>query len=347
MRIAATIASTAKYIFTTIDGFTGLCTGTLISDTVPTSQIPYFLTANHCIESQSEASSTEYYWFFERTSCGGSIPSDVVRQTGGADLLATIGSTDTALLRLRSSLPEGAGFSGWTTRSAENKAVAGIHHPRGDLKKGSLGNTSDFVTVNASNSHIQTTWSNGTTEPGSSGSGIWFEENGQHYLVGSLTGGRASCDNLSESDYYGRFDVAFASLSSYLAPDDDTGDGSGTTGGLVNISSNGMVDKTGVSIGFIVRNSAKRFAITARGRGLSDPQLVLSHPDGSIIHQNDDWRSDETSQEIVALLSDNPLSDFDAAFLITLEPGVYILKASGVNGSVGRAITSVTEVTGD
>ncbi|RZI71756.1 MAG: hypothetical protein EOP80_14645 [Variovorax sp.] len=52
-------------------------------------------------------------------------------------------------------------------------------------------------------------WSAGTSEGGSSGSGLFTKINGKEYLTGQLYGGVASCTNPSGSDYYGRFDVAY------------------------------------------------------------------------------------------------------------------------------------------
>src|SRR5690606_27422856 len=52
----------------------------------------------------------------------------------------------------------------------------------------------------------------GTTEPGSSGSGLW-NQNG--HLIGQLYGGQASCGN-NVNDYYGRFDVSWSQLEAHL-----------------------------------------------------------------------------------------------------------------------------------
>ena len=41
-----------------------ICSGGLLNDTDTTTQIPYFLTANHCISRSSEASSLEVYFQF-------------------------------------------------------------------------------------------------------------------------------------------------------------------------------------------------------------------------------------------------------------------------------------------
>ncbi len=60
-------------------------------------------------------------------------------------------------------------------------------------------------------------WSQGLTEGGSSGSGLFL--NNGHYLVGQLYGGSSLCGSSSGPDFYGRFDVAYnAALSQWLSP---------------------------------------------------------------------------------------------------------------------------------
>ena len=110
--------SVANYLFTTRYGKTSTCTGSLPNDSDPATQIPYFLTADHCVSTQTEASSMEFHWFFEREECGGTMVRSV-RTTGGATLLASARglATDFALLRLNESPPNGVGLSGWTTAS--------------------------------------------------------------------------------------------------------------------------------------------------------------------------------------------------------------------------------------
>lgn len=51
--------------------FIFICSGGLVADTVGSSQIPYFLTANHCISKKNEANSMEAFFQFETSGCGG------------------------------------------------------------------------------------------------------------------------------------------------------------------------------------------------------------------------------------------------------------------------------------
>lgn len=204
--------------------YTYLCTGTLIADNVSGTSIPYLLTANHCITYQSEASNLNTYWFFQRSSCGGPDPTTVTQLTGGGNLLTRGVTTDHSLVQLNDTPPPGAVYSGWYSGTiVPGTDVTGIHHPQGDLKKISLGdfNAYDWYlgTPGGTQDHSRITWMNGTTEGGSSGSGIWYRTGGSDYLVGTLHGGYASCSAPSEPDYYGRFDMTYDYLYQWLDPD--------------------------------------------------------------------------------------------------------------------------------
>ena len=184
-------AATAKMIFTRPTGGTFLCTGVLMNDTDDSSFIPYFLTANHCIDTQAEARTLNTYWRFERASCGGVVPSQVNQLTGGADLLATDPGTDSTLLRLRDVPFTNSWYAGWDPQPLRYPTeVIGIHHPEGDLKKWSRGravrNTTTLLQPgNQRISAIRVEWTAGTVEGGSSGAGL-FDTGGR--LRGILSG---------------------------------------------------------------------------------------------------------------------------------------------------------------
>ncbi|MCW8167437.1 endoproteinase ArgC, partial [Verminephrobacter aporrectodeae subsp. tuberculatae] len=85
--------------------------------------------------------------------------------------------------------------------------VVGVHHPRGDLQKLSIGTitaynqcipitSSSFYCIpsNAqSGKFFSIAWNQGITEPGSSGSGLFHTIDGSRYLVGQLYGGSSRC----------------------------------------------------------------------------------------------------------------------------------------------------------
>lgn len=198
------------------------CTGTLLNDTDPGTQVPYFHTANHCIGSQAVASTLNTYWNFESTTCNVDVAADPVQLSGGADHLYSSAETDGALLRLRDAAPAGTTFAGWDAGALTASAsVTAIHHPGGDLKKVSFG---QHLPADSDGQHHAAGWLEGTTEGGSSGSGLFTLAADGYYLRGGLYGGDASCANtgsLSDPqniDWYSRFDVDFPNIQQYLAP---------------------------------------------------------------------------------------------------------------------------------
>ena len=219
--------ATAKMIFTTEDGYTAACTGTVLEDGAGGSVIPYFLTAHHCIETQSVARTLVTYWDFERAECEGDNPTTLTQLTGGADLLATHSESDSSLLRLRRPPPpldeEEREYASWDeTPLTHPTEVYGVHHPAADLKKYSAGLTVDFrdIYLDPDLQEVRTVevrWSQGTVEPGSSGSGL-FDEDGQ--LRGVLSGSPADME-CGASVVYGRFDRFFPLIRHHLEPDGD------------------------------------------------------------------------------------------------------------------------------
>ena len=351
--------SVAKYVFTTSSGFTSLCTGTLLNDTDTNTTIPYFLTANHCLSSQSEASSMEFFWFFQLQTCGVPNSGTISQQSGGATLRSTGRTNDHTFVELRQSPPQGVAFAGWSTNAVTSGAtVIGIHHPQGDLKKFSLGRTNGFEPFNTDGinvpSAIEVIWSDGTTEPGSSGSGLFLQQGSDFFLIGTLSGGFASCSFLDGPDFYGRFDQVFPLIQSFLAPGSGGGGGSSSSR-LLNISTNAFVDSGGMQAGFVVTGSgSKRFGIIAEdalgSNGLSDPvlEVVSFNPatgEQQLLASNDDWQNHPTATEVTAALrAPNTLNS--AALAVTLPGGnsAFLARVSGFQGTIGRAVISVQEI---
>lgn len=205
---------------------TYICTGTLLADTVTSSQIPYFYSADHCIDNQTVASTLNTFWRYEATSCRSGLAMDKVELAGGADYLYSdpdtnsVSGTDGLLLRLRNTPPAGAEFAGWDSAAlAVSSNIVGIHHPAGDVKKVSSGKQ-----LAVDGYHNVVAWLIGTTEGGSSGSGLFTADATGYYLRGGLYGGSAECANSGSTantqnrDYYSRFDVVFPHIRQWLAP---------------------------------------------------------------------------------------------------------------------------------
>ena len=271
-----------------------ICSGTLLNDKVDNSLVPYFLTANHCVDTVSVARTVEAWWFYQNARCGGStLDSRSTRTTSGTDLLSTNSRYDLSLLRIRGGVPGGLVFSGWTVNAINHPAgVYGIHHPDGAVKSYSAGSSvhnrlSDGV-VNA----IAVRWSDGTTEGGSSGSGLFLRNGG--YLVGALSHG-PNC-GYRITDKYGPFRDFFPQISRWMDPEgstpitdrDDHGDTS-SRATLVRLPSS--------TAGNLERSQDRdyfRFQLTTRDdlrvhtTGSTDTYGTLTRSGSSFSRQNDD-----------------------------------------------------------
>lgn len=217
----------AHYVFTDTNGLSYMCSGTVLADNDVYTQVPYFFTAAHCVNNQQAASTMDMFWLYANTTCGGTNHS-FTQTTGGAQLLMSKTALDTTFVRLNKNPPAGVLMSGWTnTPLTSNQAVTGIHHGLGSPKKYAMGNFQSHIrmeTINGGYSVIPDTngdfssvqWHTGITAPGSSGSGIWLEQGGKHYLNGSLLGGSSDCVNPNAPDEYTRFERTWPFISNWL-----------------------------------------------------------------------------------------------------------------------------------
>jgi hypothetical protein len=209
----------AKLLFTE-RGNSFVCTGTLLNDSIA-SNTPYLYTASHCMASQERASSLVTYWFFDAIACGSLSVPPYKTVTGGAVLLGRSVDSDWALVRLNTAPPANAMFSAWRAEAIPDfRAVTVIHHPHGDLKKLSDGSKSDYFTFSDNTSFARVRYTLGSTELGSSGSGLLtLGSNGSFYeLRGGLYAGNGSCSNPNGTDVYSRLDLAIPLIAQYLTP---------------------------------------------------------------------------------------------------------------------------------
>lgn len=230
------VRATARLIYTSAL-IQYACSGTLMNNSSQDGT-PYFLTANHCISDNLSALTATTYWQYESDRCGSNTPPSNNKTVSGATLVATWSTSDFSLLRLNSQ--PGASFnpywSGWDRSGQALGSGVGIHHPDGDVKKISIEND-PMVVVNGSANPLDATnadglyvrvggWDSGTTEPGSSGSGIW---NPANRVVGQLSAGNADCSNPNGQDYYGWLGQSWdgggtpaSRLKDWLAPSDNS-----------------------------------------------------------------------------------------------------------------------------
>ena len=206
------------------------CSGTLLNDNI-LSSTPYLLTANHCIGSQTVASTVYTEFKYRSLACNNAATGEYYPTAGVADLLYTAYATDTTLLKLRSS-PSASGvlYAGWdaTVPPATTTSIHSVHHPQGDQQRLSRGSVTGYSVRSTTNANLFTssnitngtildvTLTTGTTEGGSSGSALFKGADTNPQVIGQLYGGSpASCTTAGgtvaspKSNVYGRFDVAF------------------------------------------------------------------------------------------------------------------------------------------
>jgi lysyl endopeptidase len=209
-----------------------LCTGQLVND-VPGDNTPYFLTANHCEIGQTSstpASSLVVYWNYQASTCNGTTGSISQNQSGATLVAGDIGS-DFTLVRLNQppSTAFNVWYAGWDVTGTPSPSGVDIHHPQADIKKISTYDTTTtkaVVNLTGTSRNVQAwnvNWSQGATEDGSSGSGLY---NNDHHLIGVLSGGDSSCSTPNGTDAFGRLDAAWlgtgqpspSNVSSQLKP---------------------------------------------------------------------------------------------------------------------------------
>jgi lysyl endopeptidase len=206
--------------FTQEDGFTYLCTGQLLNDSI-SSNTPYLFSASHCLDSAQAARTLNTYWFFDAATCGSNAVPPYVQQAAGATMLARSVDWDWALVRLSAPPPPGVKFSAWRAEPLPtHTSVSVLHHPEGDLKKWSAGATLGYQLYTDGSSFAQVQYDQGTTEPGSSGAGLltYFGAGGYYEVRGGLWSGEASCQDPSGIDQYSRLDNMLPLTRQYLTP---------------------------------------------------------------------------------------------------------------------------------
>ncbi len=224
-----------------VGGTAKRCTGTLLADLDDETVAPFFLTAYHCISTQSVANTLQVTFFWERASCGGTIPTfSTLPSTIGATLLETDNTddgNDMSFFRLNGPLPGGLALAGWTT--AHPNLAYGIHHPAGSWKRvtylSAVGTCGGCTFCGDPFDYDYYDMDNGIIEGGSSGSGI-FNFSGQLFgqlfghccLFASCEGEDISCGNVDQHvAMYGEFETTHPIIRRWLE-----------IGGTINVDGN-------------------------------------------------------------------------------------------------------------
>jgi V8-like Glu-specific endopeptidase len=217
-----------------------ICSGGLLNDTDTTTQIPYFLTANHCISKSTEASSLEVYFQFWTTNCstGCYEPYNGVKpRTLGSTIVKTNRTGDYTLLKLSQAPPSGSVFLGWSTTAVANTngtALYRLSHPQGAPMAISMHTVNTSAVTCRSwprGSWVYSRDTYGATEGGSSGSPVCLVDG---KVVGQLSGACGTnlndvCDATRNATVDGAFASYFTEVESYL--------GSGGSGCVMHVAS--------------------------------------------------------------------------------------------------------------
>lgn len=192
-------------------GGSGICTGQLINN-CQNNGTPYFLTANHCLGGNN---SWVFRFNWNSPNCTPTTNAATNQTVSGSQLRANSAGSDVALLQLNSTPPANYNvfYTGWDKSGTAPTSSTCIHHPDGDIKKISFDyNAATQVSWGGAATWRIAAWEDGTTEPGSSGAGLW-NQNG--LLIGQLYGGTASCSN-NVNDYFGRLSTSYPLLQTWL-----------------------------------------------------------------------------------------------------------------------------------
>lgn len=190
------------------------CSGALINN-VRGDGTPYFLTANHCINSEAMAQTLVAYFNYENSTCT-SNDATLNQSLSGANLVANNSYSDFSLLELSQSPPDTYSpyFAGWNASNQLPTSGTCIHHPSGDPKCIAIdysplqGNDYqvqwDDNTISQLNTHWEVFYDVGTDESGSSGAPL-FDQNKR--VIGQLHGGDDT------SSLFGKFSISWSHSS--------------------------------------------------------------------------------------------------------------------------------------
>nr|MBP7515473.1 hypothetical protein [Flavobacteriales bacterium] len=157
----------------------GYCTGTLLNN-CNNDSIPYFLTANHCLESPSPPDTWVFRFNWDSPVCEPTENAPTDQTVSGSTQLVANPGSDMLFLQLSSQPPPefDVTYSGWDATGTIPDSTVCIHHPRGDIKKITHDNNAAAQqNVDVGNGPADCwhcfEYESGTTELGSSGSALW------------------------------------------------------------------------------------------------------------------------------------------------------------------------------
>lgn len=177
------------------------CSGALINN-VKEDETPYFLTANHCINSESIANTVITYFNYENSTCE-TDDASFSQTLSGATFKSGSKHSDFSLMLLNEYPPDEYNpfYAGWDVTGANPRSSACIHHPDGGPKCIAIASNTAFsypekidwfsedltlISTTLPDTHWNALFDEGFPEAGSSG-GPLFDQNKR--IVGQLHGG--------------------------------------------------------------------------------------------------------------------------------------------------------------
>ena len=241
--ITDTVVDDARFAVAHMQWISGpyiyICSGGLVADTDSTSEIPYFLSANHCISRGKDARNLEnYFQLTKPCGAGSGCPSifDIRdnhqdMRTLGASILSTGRDADYTLFQLKEMPPRDSVYLGWNSAPVaftNGESLYRISHPGGSPQSYSKHEVDASAQTCLSWPRGDRIYSKdllGATEGGSSGSPVI---NGTGQIVGQLSGACGYnldnvCDSNSNSTVDGAFAAYYDSVSQWLDPDSGGG----------------------------------------------------------------------------------------------------------------------------
>ncbi len=335
--VAISGKAVVKMAYTAADGGSYVCSGSMLNDTGGVGR--YFATAFHCISAQSEASSLQFGWFYERL-CNSTAINSSFTTTQGATLLRANRDNDFTLLQVTGGIPAGVPLLGWDSANLSGGAgVFGIHHPAGIEKSYSNGATIGKQTVSAqlgtgdvltvTGNRVE--WTGGNVEGGSSGSPLFT---GTGVFRGTLSiGPRVPACTGTRWAVYTDFNLAYPLFRQWLNPSAQAADdfanslaeaSSGTpfSNASLKMRLDSSTDQDWLRFNFSQPGVWIVFSRAEPGGANVDTLGRIYSSGGTLLAENDD------GPEGIAP---------NFAFFVTINtPGDYYLQVTGFQGATGR-----------